>query len=130
MNPIRILVIPPEASPYPTEIPHTLAAMQSIVGGDIEALYPFDDPVGIICAESGKLVGLPPNRALRDSDGKIYDVIAGTFFLAGLDAANFTSLPDDLLEKYTNRFRFAEIFIKVNGEIHAISYDPKESCHV
>ena len=57
MSQIRILVIPPGESPYPKEIPHTLEFLQSIVGGNIEVLYPFDDPVGVVCNEYGKLLG-------------------------------------------------------------------------
>ena len=31
--------------------------MQAIVGGDIEAFYPFEEEVCIVCAESGKSKG-------------------------------------------------------------------------
>ena len=33
------------------------------------------------CNEEGKLVGLPFNRALRDEEGRVYDIVVGTFFL-------------------------------------------------
>ena len=36
---------------------------------------------GIVCNEEGKLEGLPLNRALRDEDGDIYDVVAGSFLV-------------------------------------------------
>ena len=49
--------------------------------GYIEILYPFDDPIALVCNEEGKLLGLPLNRSLRDSCGQNYDAIAGTFFL-------------------------------------------------
>ena len=54
------------------------------VGGCIEAIYPYEDPVALVCNEEGKLEGLPLNRALRDEDGDIYDVVAGTFMVVGL----------------------------------------------
>ena len=30
----------------------------------------------MICNEEGKLLGLPLNRALRDEEGEIYDIIS------------------------------------------------------
>jgi len=121
---IRILIIPPGETPYPAEIPHTLDSLQSIVGGDIEVLYPFDDPVGVVCNEHGKLFGQPLNRALRDDSGRIYDIIAGMLFIIGLGIDDFESVSDVMLEKYTAIFRCPEKFIKINGEIHAIPYEP------
>ena len=125
MSTIRILIVPPDGVPYPAEIPHTLASLQSTVGGDIEVIYPFDDPVGIVCNESGKLLGLPLNRALRDDSGKIYDIIAGTFLVVGLGNDDFASLSDELMTKYTAVFQFPEKFILLGEETHAIPYNPK-----
>ena len=127
MSQIRILIIPPGGVPYPKEIPHTLDAMQAIVGGDIEVLYPFDDPVSVVCNEYGKLFGQPLNRALWDDSGKIYDIIAGTFIIIGLGIDDFESIPDDMLVKYEKLFHYPEIFVKINGKIHAIPYDPTTS---
>ena len=42
---------------------------------------PAGDTVCVVCNEEGKLEGLPLNRALRDEDGDIYDVVAGTFMV-------------------------------------------------
>ena len=58
----------------------------------IEAIYPYEDPVALVCNEEGKLEGLPLNRALRDEDGDIYDVVAGTFMVVGLTDDSFGSL--------------------------------------
>ena len=33
------------------DIPHDLKAMQTIVEGPIQALYPWDDPVALVCNE-------------------------------------------------------------------------------
>ena len=41
----------------------------------IEAIYPYEDPVALVCNEEGKLEGLPLNRALRDEDGDIYSFL-------------------------------------------------------
>ena len=70
-----------------------------MVGGYIQAVYPFDDPVALICNEEGKLLGLPMNRTLRDARGVPYDIVCGTFFLAGIAEDDFASLTDRQIEK-------------------------------
>lgn len=80
---MRILLVEPGKRPVLKEIDGSLKSMQEIVGGTIQALYPFEEPVALICNDEGKLLGLPLNRALRDEEGRIYDIVAGTFFLCG-----------------------------------------------
>ena len=40
---MRILKVVPEREPEVTEISGTLESMQELVGGQIQALYPFDE---------------------------------------------------------------------------------------
>ena len=75
--------------------------------------------MALIANESGKLDGLPLNRALRDSDGDIYDIIAGNFFIAGLGQNDFTDLPHELAEQFAEQFRQPEMFMRVDGKIVA-----------
>lgn len=82
-------------------------------------MYPFEQPVALVCRESGKLDGLTLNRALRDSDGDIYDIIAGTFFIAGLGESDFTDLPHELAEQFAERFRQPEMFMREGDKIVA-----------
>ena len=72
-----------------------------------------------ICNEDGKLDGLPLNRALRDSDGDIYDIVAGNFFIVGLGESDFTDLPHGLAERFAEQFRQPEMFMRVDGKIVA-----------
>lgn len=46
---IKILKIEPGKKPEIKEIEDGLKSLQDEVQGDIEAVYPFDDNVGIIC---------------------------------------------------------------------------------
>ena len=111
---MKILVIEPMKEPYVKEIDGKLETMQSIVGGLIQAIYPFDHPeIALICNEEGKLNRLPLNRALFDKDGNIVDIIAGTFFLcsAPSDSENFESLTVEQIEKYQKRFEALEVYI-------------------
>ena len=75
---MRILVVEPERRPEVREIDDSLKAMQDIVGGLIQPIYPFDDPVALVCNDEGKLMNLPANRGLRDKDGQIYDMRKST----------------------------------------------------
>ena len=81
--------------------------------------YPYEEPVALICNESGKLDGLPLNRTLRDADGDIYDIVAGNFFIVGLGESDFTDLPHELAERFAEQFRQPEIFMHVDDKIVA-----------
>ena len=61
---ISVLLVEPNKYPKMIEIDDTLEAMQVVVGGNIEEYMPFEDEVAIVCHEEGKLIGLPPNRAI------------------------------------------------------------------
>lgn len=119
-----ILLIQPGEKPALTEINGTLESMQKIVGGYIEVLYPFDDPIALVCNEEGKLLGLPLNRGLRDGCGQLYDAIAGTFFLCGAppNTDHLDSLPEGLDRKYQRRFASPEVFINIGDNLIAFPY--------
>ena len=114
---MQVIVVEPDKEAEIREIGSGLESLQEAVGGWIEAVYPYKDPVAIVCNEEGKLDGLPLNRALRDEDGYIYDVIAGTFLVVGLTEDNFGSLSDEFAERYLEYFRQPEVFLQVNGRI-------------
>ena len=63
---MRILIVEPERRPEVREIDGSLKSMQEIVGGLIQALFPFDEPLALVCNDEGRLLGLPANRGLRD----------------------------------------------------------------
>ena len=112
---MKILIVEPLKEPYTKEIDGKLETMQGIVGGLIQAIYPFDHPeIALICNDEGKLIGLPPNRALFDKDGNIADIIAGTFFLcsAPVGSENFEGLTNEQIETYKKRFEALEIYIQ------------------
>ena len=72
---MNVLMVEPGKAPYETEISDGLEAMQAAVGGNIQAVYPYEDLVGLVCNEEGKLEGLPLNRALRTEDGEAKSTI-------------------------------------------------------
>ena len=110
---------------YLKEIDPGLHSLQAEVGGDIAATYPFSDPVGLVCNDEGKLIGLELNRGLRDEDGNLYDIMAGTFLVVGLSEDSFTSLTPEQVQKYTEHFKQPEQFISLNGQIIALPAEPE-----
>ena len=122
---MMVLVVEPMKEPYLKEIDLGLHSLQAEVGGDIAASYPFSDPVGLVCNDEGKLIGLELNRGLRDEDGNLYDIMAGTFLVVGLGEEDFTSLPPELAQKYMEHFKQPEQFINLNGQIIALPVEPE-----
>ena len=78
---MRVVLVEPGKAARVAEIDGSLEGMQKTVSGYIQAVYPFEETVCLVCNEEGKLQGLPLNRALRDEDNRIYDIVAGTFFV-------------------------------------------------
>ena len=124
---ISVLLVEPNKYPKMIEIDDTLEAMQAVVGGDIEEYMPFEDEVAIICNEEGKVNGLTPNRAVYEENSReMLDIICGKFFVAyaPFEAERFQSLPPDLAEKYREKFKYPERFMRVNNEIVAVPFKP------
>ena len=113
---MKVVMVKPMEKAEIVDIEPTLDNYQSIVGGYIEAVYPFDDEVALVCNDEGKY-SEEPNRALYDDNGKIYDIIFGTFFVCGLGEEDFQGLTDDLAEKYRKKYERGEMFFKVRDGI-------------
>ena len=123
MEKIRILVIEPNQAPKVEEIEPKLEEYQRIVGGYIEAVYPWGDDekygnVALICNEEGKYNGCVPNRSLGD-----YDIIFGTFIIAGLGEEDFCGLTQELIDHYEDMFRSPEIFFRTPDGIVSVKTD-------
>ena len=116
-NTLSVLEIAPGQYPKQVEINNDLKTLQQEVGGTIAAVYPFADPVAIVCNDEGKLLGLPMNRALRDEHGQTYDVIAGTFLVVGTGDEDFSSLSPELAQKYEEHFHQPETFVKLGSHL-------------
>ena len=97
---IHVVLLEPGKLARPASIDASLESYQKIVGGMIEAFYPFEEPVCIVCNEEGKLDGLPLNRAVyADSTRReMLDIIAGTCFVCDCRA----SLPNSCVDIRSN----------------------------
>ena len=224
---IKVVLLEPGKVARMAEIDGSLKGLQRIVGGMIEAYYPFEEEVCIVCNEEGKVNGMQLNRAIREedtvvdlsykemaarfreaesrgehldgcvvfaqesftkeyslesrtyrisSDNKAYrphakgysifgssldgsdcgvrldeymaderggkdgwkvercymyergkeilDIIAGPCFICDCSGENFGSLSDEQLERYAEKFKFPERFVRINDEIQAIPCKP------
>ena len=108
---MRIIIVEGGKRPYEAELEHDLESMRRCVGGDIEAVYePGGRDAAMICNDEGKLLGLPWNRTLTDDHGVPYDIVCGTFFVAGLKEDDFASLTEQQIEKYRKKYANEMVF--------------------
>ena len=117
---MKVLKIEPNKKPIIIDLDCSLSSLQQVVSGYIEAIYPFRDDVAIICNEEAKMLNLPFNRALRDTNDNVYDIICGTFLVVGLTSDNFGGLSEDLIQKYSNYYNRIESFVIIGHRIIAI----------
>ncbi len=104
---MKIVLVEPGKEARAAEISGSLESMQQLVGGLIQALYPWKDPVALVCNDEGKILGLPFNRMMED-----YDLIAGSFFICGIQGENFASLTDQQVKTYLEKFRRPQIICR------------------
>ena len=126
---MRILKVEPGKAPYVKDMKDGLEAIQQEVQGLFQPVY-VEDGVILCCNEEGKLEQLPFNRGLRDESGNLYDYIAGNFMIVGLGEEDFTSLPPEYIEKYSQLFAQPEILNIANGRFEVLpdtSFEQQES---
>ena len=110
---MQVVLVEPGKPARITDIPSDSQSLRTVVDGFIQTLYPWKDPVALVCNDEGMLRGLPLNRVLED-----YDVIAGTFFLCAAppDSERFESLTTEQVKRYTQRFQYPEYFPAVRHD--------------
>ena len=113
---MNILIVEPGKRPYAKEISGDLASLQQTVGGYIQAIYPFDDPVALVCEEEA--LYHPEQKWNRPVPP--YGVIKGTFIICGLGEESFTDLSQELIEKYTQHFEQAYDFVQIGSRLMPI----------
>ena len=66
------------------------------------------------------------NRAIKDDNGTVNDIIAGTFFVCGVGDENFTSLPPEHRAKFEKMFKNPEAFLRMGKGVMAIPVEPRK----
>ena len=122
---MTVLYIQVGKKPQVIRIRHMLSELQRLVGGTISSFTPFDDGSVIILNDTGKIDGLEFNRVVYDENGEIADIIAGDFFIcyAPPDNSELSSLPDELIQKYTEVFKTPQAFIDIGGKMLVVPVD-------
>lgn len=92
---------------------------KNTIGGVESAFYLKDDSAAILFDKTAADRNIP-NRALRNIDGDVTDIISGSFMIVGFDGNNYTSLSPEQLERYSELFKTPEIIMRYNGEILAV----------
>jgi len=117
---MRVLVVEPERVPYEKEIDGSLKSMQEIVDGTIQAVYPYEELVCLVCNDEGKINGMPLNRVVPE----INDIIAGTFLVCGLGEESFESLDKKQIEQFKKKFFSPELFLPGENGIMVLRNPP------
>lgn len=99
-NLLKVVYVEPNKPAYAAEVEHTLEGEQRAVGGMIECIYCHDDNTCVVANEEAKLIGMEGNR--RFGDGKT--IIAGPFFVVGLEGDGFRSLTEEEQTKYLQEY--------------------------
>ena len=117
---MKVIKVEPRKEPEVVMLNNEYKDLSAAVGGLIQVVYPYSDKVGLMMNDEGKLLGMEPNRSLKDEDGNIYDVIAGTFYVVGLDEEDFGSLSEELIEKYMKKFKQPYLYVQLGMGIMEI----------
>lgn len=108
---MKVLLVEPNRKPREIEIPRGLRSLQKAVDGPIEAIYPFDDPVALVCNEEANLRNLPWNREVGSGC-----VVRGSFIICSVSGEHFDSLPGVFMKKYRTRFGHLDSVKEINHE--------------
>ena len=92
---IKVVLLEPGKLARTAEIGTSLEDLQKIVDGLIEAYYPFEEQVCIVCNEESKINGMQPNRSVKNEDGVMVDFICGPAFICDCRGESFDSLSDE-----------------------------------
>lgn len=123
---MKVLRVRPKHYPEVIDIDCSLESLQKEVEGPIQAVYPWDDEVVLICNEEGKLYDDCMEKLNRTLDGPYgipIDIIVGTFLIVGLTEDNFGELLPEFVEKYEKMFHQPRKFVTYTdseGEVHLV----------
>ena len=65
---------------------------------------------------------MPLNRAVRDEEGEIIDIIAGPAFICECSGENFGSLNEEQIERYIDMFRYPQLFFMEDNVITSVDF--------
>ena len=101
---MRVMWIREGEDPRMIDISHRLATFQELVGGMIEVVDAFPDPmIALVCNETGRNEGEPVNRIINE-----HIDVCGDFFLCGQkEDGSLTDFPREKEPEYDARFHLS-----------------------
>ena len=119
---IRVLYVQPGKYPEERWVRDELTDLQKLVDGLIECVYPWwDDMACLVCNDEGLIRSMPLNRRVPD-----YGIIAGPFFVCGLQENNFGSLTDEQMKRYEKLFHDPQLFLNTPAGIMVMHCSPEQ----
>lgn len=116
---LRVVLVEPGKAARVAEIDGSLEGMQKTVSGYIQAVYPFEETVCLVCNEEGKLQGLPLTAPCG------MKTIASMIlwrepFCVRLQYGELQELSEEQLKRYTEKYKRPERFVQIDDQILAI----------
>ena len=111
-NQITALHICPNKPPELVLVEPTEPVFRGILGSSVEEIFPYFEEVMLLCSASAKVERKPPNRALYDENGNLFDIVAGDFLLVGapLTEPGFISLTPEQITRYQALYQTPDQF--------------------
>lgn len=135
---ISVIICRPGERARVEEIDDDIEVMEKIVGGTTEEYMPFRTPrydpdledniedIALICDRYARQKNLERNRAIRDSEGRVEEIIHGPFILcyAPVDCESYLPMPPELESELMKEFELPERFVVRNGEKRIERFEP------
>lgn len=118
---MKVLLIKPMEHPQVVDIENSLKEFYRILDCDcITATYPWEaDAVVLVTDDNGLFTEKSFSRYIPELE----QPIKGNFFICGLGEEDFAELPQDLIQKFRERFWVPEAFVSMFGQMAVIQMD-------
>lgn len=117
---MKVLLIKPMEHPQVVDIENSLQEFYRILDCDcITATYPWEECAALVTDDNGLFTEKPFSRYISELE----QPIKGNFFICGLGEENFAELPQDLIQRFRERFWVPEAFVSMFGQMAVIQMD-------
>ena len=115
---MKVLLIKPMEHPQVVDIENSLKEFYRILDCDcITATYPWEERAVLVTDDNGLFTEKSFSRYIPELE----QPIKGNFFICGLGEEDFAELPQDLIQKFRERFWVPEAFVSMFGQMMSIT---------
>lgn len=112
---ITVISVTQGEVPQVQTIENSHKAFEAVIGHSVQTIHPYVDAVALV-ESSDQDLNQPFNRALYNEDGEFMDSVQGPFFIVGYENKQWTSVPEDLIPTYLEKFRVPEQCCEIEGK--------------